>query len=135
MNFYLFIKVLFWNVWRELNRNIVNVYCFYCRISGLLYIFSNIKTLCEAFEKSVPAQILLIIGFALLGIDRILHFSKRNNFPLTAPVPFILFLFPINASYFVFINNIINQSFGIRIFWYKDFPLYWRFKLFCHLFV
>jgi hypothetical protein len=44
----------------------------------------------EAFEKSVPAQILLIIGFALLGIDRILHFSKRNNFPLTAPVPFYL---------------------------------------------
>jgi hypothetical protein len=31
--------------------------------------------------------------FALLGIDRILHLSKRNNFPLTAPVPFILFYF------------------------------------------
>jgi hypothetical protein len=74
----------------ELNRNIVNDVLLLSH-QWPLYIFSNIKTLCEAFEKSVPAQILLIIGFALLGIDRILHFSKRNNFPLTAPVPFILF--------------------------------------------
>jgi hypothetical protein len=54
-----------------------------------LYIFSNIKTLYEAFEN-----LYLPFAnncFALLGIDRILHFSKRNNFPLTAPVPFILF--------------------------------------------
>jgi hypothetical protein len=58
----------------------------------LLY-FQPLQNLIWSTWKIGSSQILLITGFAFLGIDRILHFSKRNSFPLTVPF------------YLVFISN------------------------------